>query len=631
VTPQQVAVRPPPLPGGVAAVLRFFFNLPQWFQIAGFIAGVLVAVAVLVVLWRRRAAIVLWLVSLPRGTKLGLAAGAGVVVLAAAAGGAVSMHYVNHNNGFCTGCHVMNTPFQRFAGSKHDSLECHNCHQQSMFASMRQLYLWVADRPTEIGKHAKVPTSVCSTCHVKGDAKATWQRIASTAGHRTHLQSDSSALKHVQCVTCHGLEVHRFIPVNATCAQAGCHVNIQIKLAKMRGQTDLHCVVCHRFTAEVPALAAYDSARGTLVPGMKQCLSCHEMQAVLAEFDPARDPHRGACGMCHNPHTQSGTAEVAQTCASAKCHADWRSDPFHVGGSHKRVSQDCILCHEPHHAKVDPSDCAGCHAAVKRRRHGEGLTAPLPFDTTKALQRVSITRGAPGLHFQSRGNGPFFDHPPPGGNPRGGEAAAADTFPHARHKKFACLTCHATQPGRGRLTFERPRGCQICHHQAPLSSNCASCHAGAALARPESVRVQVAVGGRAPRAHPVQFDHGRHHALACVACHTTPASLDPAPAVASCAACHEDHHAAGKQCATCHTGGATPEVEAAHAPPVDAHVACDVCHPAAIVTRLVPDRMLCLTCHAQQREHHAQQECTVCHLQSTPEAFRAHLLQTTGS
>ncbi len=228
VTPQQVAVGQPPLPGGVAAVLRFFFNLPQWFQIAGFIVGVLVALAVLALLWRSRVAIYLWLVSLPRSTKLGLAAGAGVVVLAAAGGGAVSMHYVNHNNGFCTGCHVMNAPFQRFAGSKHDSLECHNCHQQSMFASMRQLYLWVADRPTEIGTHAKVATSVCSSCHVQGNAKEKWQRIASTAGHRTHLESDSSALKNVQCVTCHGMEVHRFVPVNATCAQSGCHARMEI-------------------------------------------------------------------------------------------------------------------------------------------------------------------------------------------------------------------------------------------------------------------------------------------------------------------------------------------------------------------------------------------------------------------
>ena len=131
--------------------------------------------------------------------------------------------------------------------------------------------------------------------------------------------------------------------------------------------------------------------------------------------------------------------------------------------------------------------------------------------------------------------------------------------------------------------------------------------------------------------HPARFEHERHRALACVACHTTPASLDPAPAVSSCAACHEDHHAAGKQCAACHTEGATRDIEAAHAPPVEAHVACDACHAPAIVARLVPDRMLCLTCHAQQQEHFAQRECTVCHLQGTPEAFRSHLQKAAGS
>ena len=610
---------PPPLPGGVTAVLRFFFNLPQWFEIAGFIAGVLIAVVVVALLWRRRAAIYLWLVSRPRSTTLGLAAAVGVVALVALVAGAAGYHYVEHDNGFCTGCHVMNEPFRKFAGSKHDALECHDCHQQSTYASMRQLYLWVAERPDMIGMHAKVETSVCARCHVRGDAKETWQRIASTAGHRTHLESDSSALKNVQCVTCHGLEVHRFVPVNATCAQAGCHSTLKITLAKMKGQTDLHCVVCHRFTAEVPGLATRDSARGTLVPGMKQCLACHQMQAALAEFDPARDPHRGTCGMCHKPHTQTTSAEAAKTCTSSKCHADWRSDAFHSGANHRRVSENCILCHAPHHAKVDASDCAGCHTAVKERRGGKYLTPPLPFDTLKALQRVSFT---PALHSQSRGNGPFFDHPPPGGDPRGADGAATDTFPHARHKQLSCITCHATQPGRGRLTFERPRGCQICHHQAPLTSNCGSCHPGTELARTVAVQVRVTVGAGAPREHPARFDHERHSTVACIACHTTQASLDPAPAVATCAACHDDHHAAGKQCAACHSGSTTLEVRAAHAPPVEAHVACGTCHAAAIVARLVPDRMLCITCHAPQREHYAQQECAVCHLQATHEAFR---------
>ena len=547
------------------------------------------------------------------------------------------MHYVEHDNGFCTGCHVMNEPFRKFAGSKHDKLECHDCHQQSTYASMRQFYLWVAERPDMIGMHAKVETAVCARCHVRGDAKETWQRIASTAGHRTHLESDSSALKNVQCVTCHGLEVHRFVPVNATCSQAGCHSTLKITLAKMGGQTDLHCVVCHRFTAEVPALATRDSARGTLVPGMKQCLACHEMQTALTEFDPGRDPHRGTCGMCHKPHTQTTSAEAAQTCTSAKCHADWRSDAFHAGANHKRVTQNCILCHEPHHAKVDASDCAGCHAAVKGRRGGKHLTPPLPFDTLKALQRVSDLSPWPPLRVAERGDGgdnvghgPFFDQPPPVGVPRASKAAA-DSFPHSRHTKLSCMTCHATQPGRGRLTFDRPRGCQICHHQAPLTSDCGSCHAATTLEQTDSVQIQVTVGAGAPREHSARFAHEQHHTLACIACHTTPASLDPAATVSSCAACHDDHHAPGKNCEACHTGGATQDVKTAHAPPVEAHVACGACHAPATIVRLVPDRMLCVTCHAKEREHYAQSECTVCHLQATPEAFRSHLQKAIGS
>jgi hypothetical protein len=389
----------------------------------------------------------------------------------------------------------------------------------------------------------------------------------------------------------------------------------------MRNQSDLHCTLCHRFTAEVPALATYDSARGTLVPGFAQCSSCHQMRAVLAEFDPARDPHRGQCGDCHNPHTQASPVEAAKTCTSAKCHADWRSDPFHSGATHRAVSEKCTLCHEPHHAKVDPSDCAGCHAAVRERRGGQHLTPPLPFDTTKALQRVSW---APANHFP-RGHGPFFDDPPSGGDPDGGDRAAVDTFPHARHKQLACITCHASATTHTRLTFQPPRGCQICHHQAPQSSSCTSCHPPTEIARPESVEARVAVAGAPVRLHATRFSHERHSGVKCVACHTTPATLDPVPAVAGCAACHDDHHAQGKPCAVCHTEGTSPAVRTAHGPPAEAHTGCDACHPPAIIARLVPDRVLCLTCHATQQDHHASAECTVCHLGSTPEAFRDHL------
>jgi hypothetical protein len=639
---QQIAVGPPPLPGGVAAVLRFFFNLPQWFQIAGFVVGVGVAAAMLWILWRSRAVLIRWLMSRPRSVKIGLAAAVAVAALAGAGFSAVSYGYIEHNNGFCTGCHVMTRPFQRFAGSKHDSLSCHACHQQSMFANMRQLYLWVAERPQSIGKHAKVPTRVCAGCHVRGDAKESWQRVASTAGHRVHLESDSSALKNVQCVTCHGLEVHRFVPVDSTCAQSGCHVTVRITLAKMSTQTDAHCALCHRFTADVPLLATRDSARGTLVPRMQQCFSCHQMQAVLAQFDPARDPHRGTCGVCHNPHTQKTAADAAQTCASAKCHADWRSRPFHVGKNHVAVAQNCTLCHVPHDARVDASDCAGCHAAVKQRRGGHGLNPPLPFDTTAALKRVSRLDGGPGdvlaRGSPSPGRGgpsalddppwPAALHPPAAPAPPPPvvrAAAAADTFPHDRHKKLPCLTCHTSNQRRNRLTFLPPRGCQICHHQAPQTSDCGTCHATAALAV-ESVTVEVNVAGRPRREHSAGFEHATHKSVRCAACHTTPVSLAPGASVAACAACHDDHHAAGRRCGACHAGG-SPDVRAAHAPPVEGHVACDACHPPAVVARLVPDRLLCLTCHTKQTDHYTKQDCTVCHFGASPPSFQHRLRQ----
>ena len=81
---QQTAVGPPPLPGGVAAVLRFFFNLPQWIQIGGFFLGLAVAAWLAVYLWRRRFQIIGWIKTRQRNVKIALLAVAAVVVLSAA-------------------------------------------------------------------------------------------------------------------------------------------------------------------------------------------------------------------------------------------------------------------------------------------------------------------------------------------------------------------------------------------------------------------------------------------------------------------------------------------------------------------------------------------------------------------
>src|SRR5262245_54975018 len=165
-TPQQVHMGPPPIPGGIAAVFRFFFNVPQWIQIGGLIVGVLVAAAVVWWLWRHRVAVLARLRAMPKKTKIAFASGVAVILLVALGTGAASWNYMQNNNDFCTGCHLMNQPFQRFGTSEHASLRCHDCHTQSLWADAMELYGWVAERPEVIPPHEKLDNAVCAKCHV---------------------------------------------------------------------------------------------------------------------------------------------------------------------------------------------------------------------------------------------------------------------------------------------------------------------------------------------------------------------------------------------------------------------------------------------------------------------------------
>ena len=642
-----------PLPGGVAEVVRFLLNtVPPWVQAGGVVVGVAVAAFVLWFLFLRRRAIRGWLALRTRGVRLALAAAAVAVIVGAGGVGTATWKYTQHANDFCIGCHVMNPAFQKFGNveNKHGELSCHACHQQSIYASARQLYMWVAERPEKIGEHAKLANKVCETCHVTADT-ATWQRIAATAGHRVHLESDSSALKDMQCVSCHGVEVHGFKPVDKTCGQSNCHKasETSIVLGKMAAQTVRHCTSCHAFTADVPALATRDSARGTLVPGKPECLGCHEMQKVLADFNEGKDPHGGKCGTCHNPHVQKTPAAAVTSCATAGCHANWRDEPFHAGANHKKVAAQCLMCHAPHASKTDASNCEGCHVSVRARGK---LRPPLPFDTTKALRRVETTtaprppeatyreslhsvmtgsvRGGPRAPDSDDDATPFErDDAMPDGDSSGvrlsrSPPAKAGSFPHARHAKLACLACHETGAGHGRLTFEPPRGCAICHHQAPTPARCASCHQTEKYAAPKHATVTVTVPGRQPNPRLVDFLHALHTTRTCVECHTTPVTLALSPAKAQCKDCHSEHHAVGRNCSACHTI-AEPKVE--HRTLEAAHQRCDACHTATTIARLTPTRSFCSTCHAAKaKNHYDQKECSVCHFLAEPGVYRSKLI-----
>ena len=630
-----------PVPDPIIDLVQWVFQRPGWVMISGVVLGVIVAAVVVRFLWKHRHDIWTWLATRSHGTKILMASTVGVFLLAVLGVGYSVNNYMAHNNNFCRGCHVFIPAGQPFVRpdtgtylivnqleGKHDTLECHDCHTPDMKAQIVELALWMMDRPDKVPPHEKVPTAVCKSCHQQGEAKETWQEIVTTAGHRVHFESDSLKDKKIECLTCHARSAHRFVPLDSTCAQQGCHLTDEVsihlgKMADNKGVLErLHCPICHEFTAEVPKLATVDSASGTLRPGNRQCFSCHEMSERLRDYDPVREPHGGKCGMCHNMHTNAKPEDARKSCATAGCHDDWENVEFHTGKIHRQAVERCETCHTPHAARVDASACAECHERVRGSATGKaGRKPPLPFDTTKALRSVSAVPDPIGPH----GKG---DAPPDEDLPAAlFSPAPADSFEHAEHKDIACISCHTTSSPTSTLNFTAPRGCQTCHHTMAARRECAACHDASALVV-TAAHVTVTVPAHAPRTRQVSFQHARHERLACKECHTTPVSLAPAAPVIDCVSCHEQHHTEARDCAACHAGG---DLDAPHQPPTVAHQACDACHTSARIAELTPNRPFCLTCHQPQVDHYPAQECTPCHLDATPAEWRSRLMGRRGA
>ena len=559
------AVVESPLPGGAAAAFRWFFNQPQWLQIGGLVVGLVVAIVVLTVAWRRRRELGAWFAARPRAWKLGFVGAATALALLAIGSGAWTWNYMQHDNGFCVSCHVMTPAFTRFQTSEHRKLECHDCHRQSVFASAQELYYWVAERPDKIPPHAPVPTRVCSECHVTDDPDSTWQRIVATAGHRIHLESDSSALDKVECVTCHGQEVHRFVPVDLSCGQSGCHEQVEIRLGKMAGQTTLHCTGCHAFTRTVSEEIPLDSARRDLVPAEPECLGCHAMREQLADFDANLDPHKGTCGACHNPHEQETPEAAFETCATSGCHV--RPDtltPYHRGISEAALAK-CGDCHAAHQWTVGEKTCLSCHADVMRDgAAGRGI-----------VRHASL---------QQRSD-----------------------FSHRRHRDVACTQCHSMERTHGELTVRTERDCQSCHHATDArAGTCAACHTTTEIAatrrEPQPMRLTV---WREPRSRPLPFDHDEHRTLDCTGCHTQALTF---AVERTCTSCHAQHHEPTADCTSCHLPPKAAHTRAAH-------LGCSGsgCHLDQVSPRLTATRSTCLTCHVDLVRHQPGKQCAACH------------------
>ena len=656
-----------PVPGIVGQAFQFAFNLPSWVQWGGAIVGAIVGLVILVWIYGRRDTIFAWLGQQSTAYKAGLAGVAAVMLLGAGGVGYATNHYMQHDNDFCVGCHVMGDAWGAFQRSEHRKLECHSCHRQSIFVSMNQLVSWVAEKPQDIPKHAKVPTNVCKECHAQNVSDSSWKRIVATAGHRLHMNSDSSALKGVACVTCHGQEVHRFKPVDKTCGQTDCHAtkDTKIVLGKMAGQTSQHCTGCHTFTRVVPENISMDSTRKFLVANgsPESCFGCHEMQNKLKGFQAKDDRgHAGVCGTCHNPHKQTEPKQAFESCATAGCHADMSKTNKMHAGLPAHAAATCGECHKAHEWKAIGRECIDCHKgifdakparkAVAPARSGDAAGAAAgvhsgaaaPGDVPAALRPIAYRprpdnvpatrRATQGTTHRGRAvpvsrrgyrarasarSGPAWTvvrrqaaTPPPAADAPASilqqPPKDSPSFSHRTHKVLACTGCHNDKTTHGTVNVRRPSECAACHHSPERSVSCEGCHdlrtkLNKTLMRPVAMRTSAATPARQ---RTLSFVHKDHRDLDCKGCHSNGIMLGVAK---DCQSCHTDHHKAESSCTSCHqTPPKTAHVRAAHD-----GCAGSGCHTDATVLALPPTRSACLACHTDQANHKPKRECAECH------------------
>ncbi len=415
------------------------------------------------------------------------------------------------------------------------------------------------------------------------------------------VQPDALSAAHAKleadCSSCH----RAFGKAAQTSLCADCHKAVRDDIAKgtgFHGREPLvrksECFNCHaehkgrdfkpaRFTAITFDHAKTDFPLAGKHAGV-ECSGCHKPGRKLSEAPKT-------CVGCHDAD-QPHKGNLGTECQSCHGASDWTSiAPFDHGktrfpllGAHVRTT--CFSCHVGEVYQGLSSACAACHAVqdVHSGRFGADCEACHTVDNWKHKA---------------------FDH----GKATGFILAGA-------HATASCSQCHGAT-----LTSKPPKGCAACHaaqdaHKGQLGKDCAACHQTAAWRQD------------------VTFNHaktkfpllGQHAAVACEACHATPAFQD---ARAKCAACHKDAAVHDGRftgrCETCHTANSWKEIVFDHGRDtkfkltgVHAKTGCNACHKQRNVSSaaLPTD---CYSCHRAQDVHRGAfgRDCAACHATSS--------------
>lgn len=271
-----------------------------------------------------------WLGRLPKKVTIPIAV---ILVISISVGGfyfARFYNYMQDDPDFCMSCHLMEESWDRWATSEHKDVGCHDCHEQSIFASAMLLFDFVFGDYQDVESHALIPDDVCERCHESDDPN--WRQVAATAGHQQHAEVEGIA-----CTKCHSLTVHRFAAPGPICNV--CHED---KHTEVSGMAQMHCTACHHYLAEEEVLS----------PVRRDCLDCHQALVPDGVTWPADAPMQYPCGDCHKPHQQANPLVDCLACHTVEL--------MHLEGAHSATP--CLTCHQAHEWQVTQREaCLTCH------------------------------------------------------------------------------------------------------------------------------------------------------------------------------------------------------------------------------------------------------------------------------
>ncbi len=107
--------------------------------------------------------------------------------------------FVEDDPRFCRTCHTMREAWDQWHSGEHREVTCHSCHEADLIGSLRQVLMYVTQRPDEVETHAKVSAATCLNCH-RPQEETAQADLRHAIGERT------------DCLLCHGQELHRVQP-----------------------------------------------------------------------------------------------------------------------------------------------------------------------------------------------------------------------------------------------------------------------------------------------------------------------------------------------------------------------------------------------------------------------------------